>query len=71
MACPAVQPAGEGCSAYRTGNGHGCRRSGTPSWTLCLGLTLALTQFGPEAGARVRPPARIRVVISLGGDATE
>ena len=71
MASPAVQPAGEGCSAYRTGNGHGCRRSGTPSWTLCLGLTLALTQFGPEAGARLRPLARIRVVISLGGDATE
>jgi len=42
-----------------------------PPWTLRLGLTLALTQFGPEAGARLRPAAGIGVVISLGGDATD
>jgi hypothetical protein len=42
-----------------------------PLWALRLRLTLALTQFGPEAGARLCPAARIRVVISLGGDATE
>jgi hypothetical protein len=39
--------------------------------TLRLGLALALTQFGPEAGARLRPAARILVVSSLGSDATE
>jgi hypothetical protein len=36
-----------------------------------LRLALAPTQFGPEAGARFRPAARILVVLSLGGDATE
>jgi len=39
--------------------------------TLRLGLALALTQFGPEAGARLRPAACILVVSSLGSDATE
>jgi hypothetical protein len=42
-----------------------------PPWALRLGLALTLTQFGPEAGARLRPAARILVVLSLGGDATD
>ena len=53
------------------GNAHGCWRSGMLACTLRLGLALALTQFGPEAGARLRPAARILVVSSLGSDATE
>jgi len=35
-------------------------------YTLRLGLTLGLTQVGPEAGARLCPAARFLVVISPG-----
>src|SRR5262245_24703742 len=40
-------------------------------YTLRLGLTLALTQVGPEAVARLCPAARLLVVISLGSGVTE
>src|SRR5262249_57840264 len=41
------------------------------AYTLRLGFTLALTQVGPEAVARLCPAARLLVVISLGSGVTE
>src|SRR5262249_60865407 len=41
------------------------------AYTLRLGFTLALTQVGPEAVARLCPAARLLVVISLGSGVTK
>src|SRR5262249_51089299 len=70
LTCGSARPGRLWVGAER-GNAHGCWRSGMLACTLRLGLALALTQFRPEAGARLRPAARILVVSSLGSDATE